>query len=513
MTSGFYDVTIIGGGPGGYVAAIRAAQLGMKVALVEREHLGGVCLNWGCIPTKALLRNAEVARTLRKGGREFGFSVENLTLDYAAAVARSRKIAARLVKGVELLMRGNGIDVLWGQGRVSSPTEVEVALNAGGTQTLGSKAIILATGSRAHTFPNMQPDGERILTARHALERREAPASAVIIGAGPIGLEFATIWSAYGAAVTVVEMQEHILPAEDAEAAQVLARALRKQKIKTFTSTRVEGIEAGEQGARVSVSGSQTGTVGRRSAEGEPRPQTCGSASGQPAVSRPHGLRQTAWSATDLRPAQARVLEAELALVATGVRPNSESLGLEAVGVETTRGWVQVDDFMRTSVHSIYAIGDLNGRLPLAHVASAQGVLAVETLAGRETIPFDSNAIPRGTYTTPQVASFGLSEAQAQAQGLQVRVGRAGFLANGKALGLGENQGFVKIVAEEESREILGAVIVGPEATELLPELILARAAGLTPDEIARAVHAHPTLNEAVMEAAHGVFGKAIHGV
>jgi len=467
MTSDTYDLTIIGGGPGGYVAAIRAAQLGMKVALVEREHLGGVCLNWGCIPTKALLRNAEIARTLQKGGREFGFSVENLILDYAAAVDRSRKIAARLVKGVGLLMRKNSIDVLWGQGRVISPTQVEVALNAGGTQTLGSKAIILATGSRAHTFPNMQPDGERILTARHALERREAPASAVIIGAGPIGLEFATIWSAYGAAVTVVEMQEHILPAEDAEAAQVLARALRKQKIKTLISTRVKGIEAGEQGVRVRVSG----------------------------------------------PRGEQVLEAKLALVATGVRPNSESLGLEAVGVETTRGWVQVDDFMRTSVPSIYAIGDLNGQLPLAHVASAQGILAVETLAGRETAPFDSNAIPRGTYTTPQVASFGLSEAQAQAQGLQVRVGRAGFLANGKALGVGENQGFVKIVAGEGSHEILGAVIVGPEATELLPELILARAAELTPDEIARAVHAHPTLNEAVMEAAHGVFGKAIHGV
>lgn len=467
MTSDTYDLTIIGGGPGGYVAAIRAAQLGMKVALVEREHLGGVCLNWGCIPTKALLRNAEIARTLQKGGREFGFSVENLILDYAAAVDRSRKIAARLVKGVGLLMRKNSIDVLWGQGRVISPTQVEVALNAGGTQTLGSKAIILATGSRAHTFPNMQPDGERILTARHALERREAPASAVIIGAGPIGLEFATIWSAYGAAVTVVEMQEHILPAEDAEAAQVLARALRKQKIKTLISTRVKGIEAGEQGVRVRVSG----------------------------------------------PRGEQVLEAKLALVATGVRPNSESLGLEAVGVETTRGWVQVDDFMRTSVPSIYAIGDLNGQLPLAHVASAQGILAVETLAGRETAPFDSNAIPRGTYTTPQVASFGLSEAQAQAQGLQVRVGRAGFLANGKALGVGENQGFVKIVAGEGSHEILGAVIVGPEATELLPELILARATELTPDEIARAVHAHPTLNEAVMEAAHDVFGKAIHGV
>ncbi len=460
-----YDLIILGGGPGGYVAAIRAAQLGLKAALVEREHLGGVCLNWGCIPTKSLLRNAEIARLVTGGGKEFGFSAENVTLDYAAAVERSRKISARLVKGVELLMKSNAVDVIWGAGRLTSPTTIEVMLNDGGVQTLAAPHIILATGSRARLIPGVEADGERILTARHALERRALPASAVIIGAGPIGLEFATVWASYGAQITVVEMLEHILPAEDEDAAKELARALKKQKIKTLESTRVEGIEKTETGVAVRVSG----------------------------------------------PKGEATLEAEIALVAIGVRPNSEDLGLEAAGIATERGWVAVDGFMQTNVPGIYAIGDLNGLLPLAHVASAQGVLAVEHLAGHEVKPFDVNAMPRGTYTSPQVASFGLSEVKARAQGLEVKVGQFPFLPNGKALGLGENQGFVKIVAEEASHAIVGAVIVGPEATELLPELVLAHTAELTPDDIAATVHAHPTLNEAVMEAAHGVFGKAIH--
>lgn len=460
-----YDLIILGGGPGGYVAAIRAAQLGLKVALVEREHLGGVCLNWGCIPTKALLRNAEIARLVTGGGKEFGFAAENVTLDYAAAVERSRKISARLVKGVELLMKGNAIEVIWGSGRLTSPTSVEVALNDGAVQTLEAQHIILATGSRARLIPGVEADGETILTARHALARRELPASAVIIGAGPIGLEFATVWASYGAQVTVVEMLDHILPAEDEDAAKELARSLKRQKIKTLESTRVEGIEKTETGVTVRVTG----------------------------------------------PKGESVLEAEVALVAIGVRPNSEDLALEAAGVVTERGWVKVDGFMQTNISSIYAIGDLNGLLPLAHVASAQGILAVEHLSGQATQPFDVNAMPRGTYTSPQVASFGLSEAKALEQGLAVKVGQFPFLPNGKALGLGENVGFVKVVAEEQSHAIVGAVIVGPEATELLPELVLAHTAGLSPHDIAATVHAHPTLNEAVMEAAHGVFGKAIH--
>lgn len=460
-----HDLIILGGGPGGYVAAIRAAQLGLKVALVEREHLGGVCLNWGCIPTKALLRNAEIARLLTGGGKEFGFNAENVTLDYATAVERSRKISARLVKGVELLMKSNAVEVCWGHGKLTSPTTVEVTRADGSVQTLAAPHLILATGSRARLIPGVEADGQTILTARHALERRTLPTSAVIIGAGPIGLEFATIWASYGTQVTVVEMLEHILPAEDEEAAKELARALKKQKIKLLEATRVESLEKTTNGVTVGITG----------------------------------------------PKGASTLEAEVALVAIGVRPNSENLGLEAVGVVTERGWITVNPFMQTNLPHIYAIGDVNGLLPLAHVASAQGLLAVEHLAGHAVKPFDVHAMPRGTYTTPQVASFGLSEAKARAQGLTVRVGQFPFLPNGKALGLGENQGFVKIVAEEQSHAIVGAVIVGPEATELLPELVLAYAAELTPEDIAATVHAHPTLNEAVMEAAHGVFGKAIH--
>jgi dihydrolipoamide dehydrogenase len=466
MPESTYDVVVVGAGPGGYVAAIRAAQLGMKVALVEREHLGGVCLNWGCIPTKALLRNAEIVRLLGEG-KEFGFNVENVTLDYGAAIDRSRKVSARLVKGVETLMKGNHIDVVWGSGKLTSPTSIAVTTEAGDTQTLTAKAIIIATGSRARLIPGVTADGERVLTARHALERRELPKSALIIGAGPIGLEFATVWRAYGANVTVIEMLDHILPAEDEEAAAELARQFRRHKVQTLTSTRVEGIETSPNGVQVRVTG----------------------------------------------PKGEQTLESEVVLVAIGVQPNSENLGLETVGVTTERGWITVDGFMRTNVPGVYAIGDVNGILPLAHVASAQAILAVESIAGRETKPFDVTVMPRGTYTSPQVASFGMSEAKARAAGLTVRVGKFPFLANGKALGLGENAGFVKIVAEERSGEIAGAVIVGPEATELLPELVLARAAELTPEEIARTVHAHPTLNEAIMEAAHGVFGKAIHNV
>ncbi len=467
MNEDRYDIAILGGGPGGYVAAIRAAQLGQRVGLIEQETLGGVCVNWGCIPTKALLRNAEVARLLDRG-REFGFSFDNLELDYAAAVDRSRKVSERLVKGLNTLMEENGVEVVRGRGKLAGEQTLEVALNEGGTRTLQADKIILATGAHARTIPGIEVDGEHVLTAREALERRELPESAVIVGAGPIGLEFATVWSAYGTRVTVVEMLEQILPNEDEEAAQELSRYLRRQKIKTLTSTKVAGIEVGDAGVQVKVEG----------------------------------------------PKGQETLEAEIALVAIGVAPNSENIGLESVGVETEKGWVKVDDRMRTNIAGIYAIGDLNGRLPLAHVASFQGLIAVESIAGEEEVrAFDANEMPRGTYTMPQVASLGLTEAEAREQGLEVEVGKFPFLPNGKALALGENHGFVKIVAERASGEIVGAVIVGPEATELLPELVLAKTWELTPDEIADAVHGHPTLNEAVGEAAHAVFGKPIHTV
>ncbi len=462
-----YDVVVVGAGPGGYIAAVRASQLGMKTAIVERESLGGVCLNWGCIPTKSLLRNADVARLLTGGGREFGFSVDNVELDFGAAIDRSRKISSRLVKGVEALMKGNDVDVLMGEGRLTAADTVEVALNDGGRETLTSGAVILATGARPRLFPGVTVDGEKVLTSRQALELRDLPKSAIVIGAGAIGLEFATIWRSYGSEVTVVEMLDQVLPAEDPEAAKALNRYLRRMKIKAMTSTRVQELKATDDGVVVKVEG----------------------------------------------PKGEKTLDADVALVAIGVQPNSEGLGLEEVGVALARGWVKTDAFMRTSVPNVYAIGDLNGQLTLAHVASAQGVLAAEMIAGENPDPFDKAMMPRGTYTSPQVASFGLTESEAEEAGHEVEVGQFPFLPNGKALALGENHGFVKIVADKDTYEILGAVIVGPEATELLPELVLAARTELTPEEIAYTVHAHPTLNEALMEAAHDVFGHALQMV
>jgi dihydrolipoamide dehydrogenase len=459
-----YDVTIIGAGPGGYVAAIRAAQLGLKVALVEKEHLGGVCLNWGCIPTKALLRNAEVISLLRQG-KEFGFTVTGFEADFSAAVDRSRKVAERLVKGVGALMRKNRVEVIEGSGTLKSPTTVEVALNAGGTRTLETRRVIIATGGQARTIPGIIPDGERVLTYREAIVLRELPASAIIVGAGPIGMEFAHIWHTYGAEVTVVEMLPHALPLEDEEVSGEVERALKRRRLRLLTSTRVQTVETTASGVRVSVAG--------------------------------EGGEQ--------------VLEAERVLIAIGMRPNSQNLGLEGIGVQTERGTIVVDDYLRTNVPGVYAIGDVTGKLALAHVASAQGVVAAETIAGTETVALDYEGLPRCTYCQPQVASFGLTESQAVERGYEVKTGKFPFRANGKALGLGDYDGFVKIVADVVSGEILGGHLVGPEVTELLPELVLARNWELTPEEIARTVHAHPTLSEVLMEAAHGVFGEAIH--
>jgi len=460
-----YDVTIIGAGPGGYVAAIRAAQLGLKVALVEKEHLGGVCLNWGCIPTKALLRNAEVVSLLDRG-REFGFSISDVEVDFGAAVDRSRQVSERLVKGVGFLMRKNEIDVIEGRGTLKSPREVDVALNEGGTRTLQTENIIIATGGSARTIPGITPDGVRVLNYREAIVLRELPESAVIVGAGPIGMEFAHIWSSYGAEVTVVEMLPRALPLEDEEISKQVERAFKRRKVKILTSTRVQSIEATTDGVEVTVAGEND---------------------------------------------EEDVLEAERALIAIGVQPNSENLGLEELGVEMERGHITIDERMRTNVSGVYAIGDVTGKLALAHVASAQGIVAAESIAGEETSTLDYEAMPRCTYCQPQVASLGITEAEAKERGHDVAVGEFPFRPNGKALALGERDGFVKIVADEVTGEILGAHLVGPEVTELLPELVLARTWELTPEEIARTVHAHPTLSESVMEAAHGVFGEPIH--
>jgi dihydrolipoamide dehydrogenase len=460
------DVTVIGAGPGGYVAAIRAAQLGLDVALIEEEYLGGVCLNWGCIPTKALLRNAEVVSLLDRG-REFGFSVSDVALDFAAAVKRSRQVSERLVKGVGHLMRKNDIEVIEGHGMLASANRVKVELTEGGSRTVETDNVVIATGGHARTIPGIDPDGERVMTYRSAIVLEELPASVVIVGAGPIGMEFAQVWNAYGAEVTVVEMMPQALPLEDEEVSKVVGRAFRRRRgVTVMTSTRVQGIDASSDGVSVTVA----------TEDGEEE-----------------------------------VLQAERALIAIGVQPNTENIGLEDVGVETDRGSIVIDDHMRTNVPGVYAIGDVTGKMALAHVASAQGIIAVETIAGEEPKLLDYDAVPRCTYCHPQVASFGISEAEAVEEGHEIKVGKFPFRPNGKALALGERDGFVKIVADATTGEILGAHLVGPEVTELLPELVLARTWELTPEEIARAVHAHPTLSEALMEAAHGVFGEPVH--
>ncbi len=463
-----YDLIVLGGGPGGYVAAIRAAQLGRKVAVVEREALGGVCLNWGCIPTKSLLRNAELASILTGEAKEFGFSFDNLTLDYAAAQKRSRQVSERLVRGIGFLFRKNNITLVQGTGKLIGPHQIRVEPSG---QTLEARHIIIATGARPRALPGMVVDGQKIITSRQALELTSVPKRLVIVGAGAIGMEFAYVFRAYGAAVTVIEMLPHVLPLEDEETAAEVAKAFKKQGIVTLVNTRTEAVEPTAEGVNVRVKDQASG--------------------------------------------QEQTISADVVLVAIGVAPNSDGIGLEAAGVQTDkRGFIPVNEFMQTNVPGIYAIGDVTGKLLLAHVASAQGIVAAEHLAGHETRPLrdvDYTFMPRCTYCKPQVASLGYTEAQAKEKGYTIKVGKFPFIASGKALGLNEKEGFVKIIADAKYGEILGAHLVGPEVTELLPELALAHTWELTTEEIARTVHAHPTLSEALMEAAHAVNGQAIH--
>jgi dihydrolipoamide dehydrogenase len=460
-----YDVIVIGAGPGGYVGAIRAAQLGLKTAIVEKEFLGGICLNVGCIPSKSLLKNADVAHTLRERGEEFGFQVDGLKLDYGAAVKRSRAASERLVKGVGFLMKKNKIDVHMGTATFVDAKTLEVKLDDGSSEQLKAKNIIIATGASAAMIPGVEADGERVLTYWEAILQESLPKSVVIIGAGAIGLEFATVWNAYGTEVTLVEMLPRIAPLEDEEVSKELARAFRKRGIKMLTGTKVEGIETLKTKVKVKVSGP----------DGE------------------------------------QVLDAEQALVAIGFKPNTKGFGLEKTGVKLSeRGFVEIDERMATNVPGLWAIGDVTGKLMLAHVASAMGIICAENIAGVETVTLDYKMMPRATYSSPQIASFGYTEAEAVEQGYEVRIGRFPFQANGKALGLGEGVGWVKLVTDAQYGEILGAHLVGPEVTELLPELTLAQMMELTPAEIARNVHAHPTLSEALMEAAHDAEGHAI---
>jgi dihydrolipoamide dehydrogenase len=461
-----FDVVVIGAGPGGYVAAIRAAQLKQKVAIVDKQWLGGVCLNVGCIPSKSLLRNAEIAHTLRERGKDFGFSFDNLKLDFGVAFKRSRQVSDRLVKGVGFLMKKNNIAVYMGEAQLTKPTTVTVKDKDGKTTELNAKNIIVATGANVAVPSTWKVDGEKVVTYLEAILQEKLPKSVIVIGAGAIGVEFSTVWRSYGSEVTIVEMLPRIVPTEDEEVSKELKKEFEKRGIKCLPSNKVESIETTDNGVRVKVS-----------AEG----------------------KET-------------TLEAEQALVAIGFRPNSKGLGLEEVGVKLSdRGFIEINEKMQTSVPNIYAIGDVTGKLMLAHVGSAMGIVAAENIAGAETITLDYEMLPRATFCQPQVASFGLTEAQAKERGYNIKVGRFPFQPNGKALGLGDYAGFVKIVVDEKYGEILGAHMIGPEVTELLPELTLAHMMELTPNEIARNVHAHPTLSEVLMEAAHGAEGTPIH--
>jgi len=460
-----FDVVVIGAGPGGYVAAIKSAQLGMKVAIVDKQWLGGVCLNVGCIPSKALLKNADVAHTLRERSREFGFSFENLQLDFSAAVKRSRQVSDRLTRGVGFLMKKNGITVIMGTAKIATKNKVVVQETSGNITELDTKNIIIATGSHPSAIPGVNVDGEKILTFQQAILQEKLPASVVIIGAGAIGLEFATLWNAYGSQVTLVEMLPAIAPLEDSEVSAELAKAFSKRGVQIHVNTRVKTVETTDSGVKITIENS----------EGE------------------------------------QLLEAEQALMAIGFRPNTQDLGLEEIGVELTeRKFIAVDDDMSTNLEGVWAIGDVTGQLLLAHVASKQGILCAEAIAKNEIEPIDYVMVPRATYCHPQVASFGFTEAQAKERFGNIKTGKFPFQAAGKALGLGDYAGFVKVITDEEGK-LLGAHMVGPEVSELLPELTLAQKNGLSIEQIADNIHAHPTLGETLMEASEAALGKAIH--
>ena len=452
-----YDVIVLGAGPGGYTAALQTAKNGFKTAVIEKDSLGGVCLNVGCIPSKSLLKNAEIARTLRKDCKTFGITCENLNLDYTSAVERSRKVSKRLNQGIAFLLKNAGVDVYFGKGEFADAHTIHTVLNDGNEEDLRGEYIIIACGTKPVEIPGMLPDGEKILNYRQAILQTMLPKRVVIIGGGAIGVEFATIWSSYGSAVTIVEMQGHLLPNEDAEAGSELERAFKKQGIKIKTGTALCGVDKTDEGVAVHLKQNDTESI----------------------------------------------IEADQVVIVVGFRSNAPDLGLDKAGVAVTaRGWIEADDMGRTSVPNIYAIGDIAGKVLLAHTAEAMGKMVGNLIAGKDPAPLRYDLMPHATYSHPQVASFGYTEESARAAGVDYRVGKAGFIANGKALGLAENEGWVKLLCDTESKVIIGGVLVGPEVSELLPELSLAAAHGLTAGDIALNVHAHPTLSEVMREAA-----------
>lgn len=460
-----YDVVVLGAGPGGYVAAIRAAQLGLNTAIVEPKYWGGVCLNVGCIPSKSLLRNAELAHIFTKEARTFGISGD-VSFDYGSAFERSRKVADGRVAGVHFLMKKNKITEIQGRGAFTDANTLAVELNDGGTETVTFDNAIIATGSRTRLVPGTELS-ENVVTYEEQILSKELPKKIVIAGAGAIGMEFGYVMSNYGVDVTIVEFLPRALPNEDAEVSKEIEKQFKKLGVKILTGTKVESIV--DDGSEVTVTVSKDGKT--------------------------------------------EELKADKVMQSIGFIPNVESIGLDKAGVKLTeRKAIEIDDYMHTSVPHIYAIGDVTMKLQLAHVAEAQGVVAAETIAGAETLALgDYRMLPRATFCQPQVASFGLTEEQAREEGYDVKVAKFPFTANGKAHGLGEPGGFVKLIADAKYGELLGGHLIGHDVSELLPELTLAQKWDLTVNELARNVHTHPTLSEALQECFHGLAGHMIN--
>ena len=453
------DVVVVGTGPGGYVAAIRCAQLGLSVVAVEDDRAGGVCLNWGCIPTKALLRNAEVVHLFHRAD-EFGIKLSGFEADYAEAIRRSRRVADRMAKGVEFLFRKNKITLVPGRGVLRSATTVEVT-GPGGITTLEGRAVILATGSEPRSLPGVAIDEERVISSNGAVRIERAPRSLVIIGAGAVGVEFADVYASYGVPVTLLEALPRILPIEDEEVSAMMAKTFSRRGITVRTGVKVSGVGVAKTGVTVEADGDR--------------------------------------------------IEADQVLMAVGRAAKVKDLGLEALGIAVERGFIKVSPSMETSVRGLYAIGDMVGAPLLAHKAMAEGVVAAETIAGQSPRPVDYGNVPSCTYARPQVASIGMTEAAARSNGRELTVGRFPFTASGKAVALGETEGFVKVVADKATGEILGVHIIGPEATEIIHEFAVGRTLEATLEEIIHTIHAHPTLSEAALEATLSALGQAIH--
>ena len=465
MSDQKFDVAVIGAGPGGYVAAIRAAQLGLKTVVIERAHLGGICLNWGCIPTKALLRSAEVIHLARRG-KDFGFTIKDLEVDLGKIVKRSRTVARRLSNGVAYLMKKNKVTVIDGEASLKAKGLIGVTKDGAALADVEADHIILATGARARTFPHLQPDGERIWTYKQALVPDEVPDELLVIGSGAIGIEFASFFNSLGSKVTVVEIMDRVLPVEDAEISGLARQAFEAQGMTILTGASVEALDSGADGvtARIKLA---------------------------------DGAEQE--------------LRTDRVILAVGIVPNTDNLGLEELGVKTDRGHVVTDAHCRTNVDGLYAIGDITQPPWLAHKASHEAIICAETIAGQDPHPLDANKIAGCTYCTPQVASVGLTEEEARAEGHEIRVGRFPFQGNGKAIALGEPEGLVKTIFDAGTGELLGAHMIGAEVTELIQGYAVAMTGELTEAELMHTVFPHPTLSEMMHESVLDAYGRVIH--